>query len=578
MSNIILSLKKVGELEGEFYVPDYQRGYRWKEEVEMLLRDIIEIKENSNYCLQPIVVKKRGDKSFELIDGQQRLTTIFLIYNYMKRYLPDSHANFTITYETRADRRRFLETVDFGNLDVEVGNIDEYYIIEAAKVIVEWFDGRHENGHTVNATQTAIDIFTKLNKYIHVIWYEVDTDENSAKLFTRLNIGRIPLTNSELVRALFLSRNSGIDDNKQLEIAQQWDTIEKELRNDSLWFFITNERPDNYPTRIELIFNLMANKGKVKHDKFYTFYHFNDLVTQSENKSDIWYDVQRYYQRLKEWYENRELYHKIGYLIASGSKSMKELIDCSENATKSRFKESLDAYIAESINFDKDYCDLSYESKRDCTDIEKLLLLFNVETIRQKNDDTRRFQFDKHKQENWSLEHIHAQQSEGMNKREQWVQWLTLHKKSLARVDEEKHRDLIDELTVAINDENLRGETFAELFGKVTGVLSGNTNMEYLHSLSNMALLAQSDNSALSNSLFDVKRDMILEMDKNGDYIPECTRRVFLKYYTPSERNQMCFWSEDDREAYIDAMNQVLSLYLKSIDRAIVKGGETDEN
>ena len=78
MNNINLEPKLVGKIEGEFYVPDYQRGYRWNDEVTMLLNDIDEIPEGKNYSLQPIVVKKIDEKKYELIDGQQRLTTIFL--------------------------------------------------------------------------------------------------------------------------------------------------------------------------------------------------------------------------------------------------------------------------------------------------------------------------------------------------------------------------------------------------------------------------------------------------------------------------------------------------------------------
>ena len=63
MNNINLEPKLVGSIEGEFYVPAYQRGYRWKEEVRMLLNDIHEISEGKNYSLQPIVVRKIGEKN-----------------------------------------------------------------------------------------------------------------------------------------------------------------------------------------------------------------------------------------------------------------------------------------------------------------------------------------------------------------------------------------------------------------------------------------------------------------------------------------------------------------------------------
>ena len=62
MSNIRLETKNIGEIEGEFYLPDYQRGYRWTEdEIRLLLDDIYESGGNP-YCLQPIVVKKAQNR------------------------------------------------------------------------------------------------------------------------------------------------------------------------------------------------------------------------------------------------------------------------------------------------------------------------------------------------------------------------------------------------------------------------------------------------------------------------------------------------------------------------------------
>ena len=79
--NIQLEERLVGQIEGEFYVPSYQRGYRWDEtQVTALLNDVYKNGENP-YCLQPIVVRKGDNGRYELIDGQQRLTTLYIINN-----------------------------------------------------------------------------------------------------------------------------------------------------------------------------------------------------------------------------------------------------------------------------------------------------------------------------------------------------------------------------------------------------------------------------------------------------------------------------------------------------------------
>ena len=70
----------------------------------------------------------------------------------------------------------------------------------------------------------------KCNKHdeiVKIIWYEVGEAEDAIGLFTRLNIGKIPLTNAELVKAMFLSKDTDedVDKEKQEEISLQWDNM-----------------------------------------------------------------------------------------------------------------------------------------------------------------------------------------------------------------------------------------------------------------------------------------------------------------------------------------------------------------
>lgn len=565
MNNINLKTKLIGELKGDFIIPAYQRGYRWNEEVTMLLNDLSEIPEGANYCLQPIVVKKLENDKYELIDGQQRLTTLLLIYKYMASLNLPFKQKFSLEYEIRKNSRVFLDAINESVLEKTAENIDEYFIIEAYRTIRDWFQAQNDQ------PLAAFNLYKKFGERISVIWYEIDSNEDAISLFTRLNIGKIPLTNAELVKAIFLSRNNGVDERYQLEISTQWDTMENELHDDGFWYFITNKKADLYPTRIELLFDLMANKADDDRERLRTFFWFMDQVKSDEFKDEkinLWKQVIENFQRLKEWYKDHELYHKIGYIIAARQETLSELKSKSSTMSKTAFRDSLDRYIAESIRFKKDFQELSYTN--DYNDIEKLLLLFNVESVRQNGDKSMRFPFDKHKKQagGWSLEHIHAQQSQGMNKQEQWNEWLNLHVISLRNIDAVKHAELIAEIEQR-DRENINGEQFEELFKKIIDALEFDKNLDYINALENMALLGKFENSALNNSTFDVKRDKILEMDKRGDYIPICTRRVFLKYYTPSDKNQLHFWGEEDRKAYMKAMNEVLKSYLSIIGKEL---------
>jgi hypothetical protein len=106
---------------------------------------------------------------------------------------------------------------------------------------------------------------------------------------------------------------------------------------------------------------------------------------------------------------------------------------------------------------------------------------------------------------------------------------------------------------------------FRELEERVVRGLSayGETEDE-MHSISNLALLASGDNSALSNSVFEVKRQEIIRRDKAGAYIPACTRDAFLKYYTDAHAQQTHFWGTKDREGYLTEMLRLLDPYLSA--------------
>lgn len=555
-NQIILETKLVGDIKGTFFVPSYQRGYRWgKDEVLRLLDDIYQ-NGKKNYCLQPVVVRNNGN-SYELIDGQQRLTTLYLIYKYVRSVNPFfPEPAFHLIYETREKSETFLQNID---LSLREDNIDFWFIANAYELIQRWFEE--------DLQMRVMHTFEYLKEDVKIIWYEVGEEEDAIALFTRLNIGKIALTSAELVKAMFLSsdHSDAMNREKQEEISLQWDNMEKELHNSSLWYFLTNGQTGKYQTRIDLILDLISKKPAGNRDPYFSFFQI-DMLRKEMSLDDIWRKIQRTFLTLKDWHENHELYHKIGYLIASDSMSLQELYALSEDQTKHGFRAGLDDCIRKSISIQGNYADLSYDKPLDYKKISTLLLLFNVESVRQNGDQTQWFPFDHFKYErgrkiSWSLEHIHAQQSEGLRTQEMWKEWLGLHVRSVQSVSGDT--DLIDAMKAAIENPRLERIEFDELQRRVFEVLSEKGNVEYIHSIGNLALLKSDDNAALNNSAFDVKRNMIISMDREGKYIPFCTKMVFLKYYSVSSENQLHFWGQSDRAAYLQAMNQVLAPYLQ---------------
>ena len=566
MAEIDLDTKLVGDIQGHFYVPDYQRGYRWgKTEVEALLNDVYEYggkpkkAENESYCLQPVVVRNLGDK-YELIDGQQRLTTLYLIYVYMNKASGGfmSEPRFSISYETREESADFLNNPDESKKET---NIDFFFIYNAYQTIADWFQSKGK----IQSTLTNINKY--LDECVKIIWYEVPDTENSANLFTRLNIGKIPLTSSELVKALFL-KNESENSIRQEELSLEWDNMEKELHNEDFWGFLTNSETDNYPTRIDIVLDLISRKTVYDKETYSTFFYFDKKYKEGSSLEDIWSEIQHHFLTLKEWFYDHDFYHKIGYLIASNSKSLVDILDSYADKSKTSFRMYLEESIKESINFQKPHNELDYE--HDYNAIKRLLLLFNVESVRQIDGKKRRFPFDRHKRENWSLEHIHAQHSQGLQTNEKVKEWLNAHIKSLESLDSTGQNELISDMKSLVKEieDNPKTtkvkEKFEPIQQNVVAALSpADEDSEYIHQLSNMALLSSGQNSAVSNYTFDAKRNLILEMDKKGLYIPFCTKMVFLKYYSNDDTN-LHFWGKNDRDAYFNAIQTVLANYLQN--------------
>lgn len=562
-NNIQLEERLVGKIEGEFYVPSYQRGYRWDESQVTALLDDIYGSEGNSYCLQPIVVRKDEKGRFELIDGQQRLTTLYVIYQYIMKRWPDTidEIAFTLSYETRQGNEAFFVKMDdekFANQ-----NIDFFFIHKAYCTVNEWF-----NSQKVKPFSIAADISKWFDKCVFVIWYELQNGsrDDAIALFTRLNIGRIPLTNAELVKALFLRKqdedNSKLEEKRGLEISLQWDTIEHELHDDDFWYFLTRKDAGNYPTRIELLFDFISADRENKKDPLSVFLHFNKIKEEQKDLSELWGDIVTYYYRLKEWHKKNNYYHKIGYLVASGSKTMGEIVTATAGMRKKNMNEWLDQEIKKSVAFKKAYADLNY--KYDYDEISRLLLLFNVISIMDCANDTR-FPFKVYSKKEWSLEHIHPQHPEEMkNDQELWRDWVKTQEplvKEFIPTDEEKRnrkREILEAIEVFKSKMAITVGDFRSLSADIVGLLS-DTAEDLTHSLSNMALLSKEQNSALNNSLFGAKRSKIIAMDKKGEYIPYCTRNVFLKYYTDDNKvEQMQIWGEKDRKCYIKAMNELL--------------------
>lgn len=573
----------------QYLIPSYQRGYRWTRlHVLTLLEDIDAFLQKQSvgatiqsYCLQPIVVVEQqdaeGKRIWEIIDGQQRLTTLYIILKRLGRSCYD------ISFDKRNKSTSFLRNLSSGTLCDD--NPDFHFMSDAYRCIDAWFKAREEDDITY-----ADNFAVQLLKNVQVIWYQVKlstttaTDQESEKIniFNRLNIGKIPLEDAELVRALLMSRVDEQTEHEKLmrqaEFSNEWYEIEQWLKQDEVWKFLTNK---NYANHIQLIFELIArNKNS---ENYSTYKWFEQQVRNSDNEvekaKELWNRVKQVFSKLRYWYKDRTLYHFIGFLLSTNIVKLNEILDQSDSKPdKKTFCQWVVTKILSFLN-SVNLQELSYiDNQKELTDI---LLLFNVLSVHQiKTNPQNRFPFNLYneikKGERWSLEHIHAQRSQDPLKRKDVIKcWIADTLASIEHVDcivkpsevdvvngnaekEQKHVDITElknQLRELSQKTDIDIDEFNSLKDKIIEAFESESTK---HELDNMALLSCPDNASLNNAIFPVKRDRIIKMEREGKFIPHCTRNVFLKIYSKAD-SQPFFWSYEDKQNYVNEIKNVFN-------------------
>ena len=610
-----IELKSVSELLGmNFFIPSYQRGYRWTDQqVKDLLNDIWEFSQKKKqepefYCLQPLVVKRKEDNilgrikeaktlkeiesllkgSWEVIDGQQRLTTIFIILSELK-----GENVYSLEYETRNDSKDFLNNIDENKKD---GNIDYYHICQSKQTISSWFGN--------NEVKISKFKDTLLNN-VNFIWYE-SVDEDPIKVFTRLNIGKISLTNAELIKALFLNRsNFGEKDSEHLklrqqEIASEWDNIEYTLQNDEFWLFL-HEKGYDRPTRIDFIFDLICEQDSSKlfrkknneeeidngkmdtaigTDEYRTFRYFYEYFKQGntdKTKIEIcWSKVKDYFQTFKEWFDDLELYHYIGYLIEYGYSISGLVSKWYDSIDKVLFVKYLKAEMKKII----EGCPtLDFQYKEDGTDKVKckpILLFHNIQTVVNQNKNNLnnedyklgvfyKFPFHLYKLESWDVEHINSNTTNDEEAADTQKEWLL---NVYLSVDDDTQQKIQSYFKSAEDEKG-------KLFEEIKQIIPQNEEWtpEEKNRIWNYTLLDSSTNRSYGNALFPGKRRVIIGKDKGlaiaipkiskdgkfqlsdetnakSSFVPPCTKQVFMKYYSAT-MNEANYWTKVDAEGYM---------------------------
>lgn len=601
----------VALLDLDFNIPTYQRGYRWSEtQVKDLLNDIQDyiasfhgkgVGNDDFYSLQPIVVKWNEQRQkWNLIDGQQRMTTIFLVIKYFNCISGNTPLP-RIEYETRDRSKTFLHgmTIDTQNVaalpqsadenNIMISNddnIDYKYMSRVFKAIHEWFSTK----------DSSFNSFMFQGTFLHnmrVIWYELPDNEDETESFTRLNLGKIPLTNAELIKALFLnssnfkseSTNANEVKLEQIKIAAEWDTIENTLCNDEFWLFL-HEREYDKPNRIDFIFQLIerSNALKIKlikdlgNDEYRTFRYFSEFFTQTkENAKDYsvvikenWKKVKKYFQIFEEWFNNLEIYHYVGYITETkGSQKVSELValwDESKNTIEfvGELKKYIKKNILRTVNLDQQY-EISYLDDQGNTKYypkkttaKPIFLLHNILTVINQNKHLKnkdeydgrvfyKFPFHLYKKEKWDVEHIDSNTTNPLSDLASQKEWVanTFELVDTSNAQFKQLRKKVKEF-VCLSDKTDE-EIFNPLFTTLQEQLlecvdSVGLNSDKLkNQIGNFTLLDARTNRSYGNALFPTKRRFIIGKDQGIRYSVKYDKSLDKGYQIEESHGEIAF-------------------------------------
>ena len=585
--------------EFTFVIPSQQRGYKWTpKNVEELLKDLWEFskqktknikqKTKNIYCLQPIAVVKNGECEYEVLDGQQRLTTLFLLY----KYLTQKNA-YTLNFERDSNecdksRWKFLNDIDKEE-KFDDSQIDRFYITRAYETIKKFFESFEKNQPSVFADSEKKDLLDVLDasrsqKSVQVIWYETPK-EKAHETFRNLNSGKISLTNTDLIKALLLNRVNGLPANQHETVARQFEEMEQTLKLDHFWHMLSSEVPKYPHTRMDLLFNVVANveEKEVQIDYRTSFRWFaeEDEKLSLEQK---WQQVRHTFLRLYDMYMDMYSYHYIGFLTyyktGDSIKRLHELISDNEKMDKNEFIEKLRGDIKKAINPNdqKQIEDYSYtDSSR--KELRELFLLHNIETLLQryqtlKNSEQyklqheyEQFPFELLYKQSWDIEHIASQTTNELKNekdREDWLKSVKADYPSSFNDNEntsEKTKDKKD---------------FDKLYEEIINYIK-KENQDYIeednkNNIGNLVLLDKHTNRSFHNSLFPRKRRIVImadglasENDKEQNvvrqFIPICTKQCFTKAYNKKSNVKLGEWSKDDADAYLNDIKEKLNKY-----------------
>mgnify|MGYP002587050628 FL=1 len=565
-----------------FIIPYLQRAYKWKEkQAKQMLEDFSEFlkQEKTYYCMQPLAVVKTEDNKYELLDGQQRLTTLLILwrilfednkentfYPYIFEYERDSSESNTLL-----NRYSFITESD----EIKKGehrNIDEYYMSKVYGAIKQYFIDNSDNQK---------EDFKKLlkgeGKHILFLWYEVNEEEKHTT-FANLNSGKIELTCSELIKAILLSDdnkessdNNGLPD-KSL-VAAQYAEMEEAFNDDRLWYMLQTDEPLYNGSRMDLLFNMVLNISQKTYEADPKSAFYEVYTEKKVDLSKFWKDCRAYFVRIMDLYKNPYTYHYIGYLTyIEDNNKIDDWVKAYKELGLKGCIEQMKSKVRGSISGLDDLEKITY-SNTSKTTLRKIFILHNIQTIlihyeaiKTANLGLRfsyeQFPFELLYSQKWDIEHIASLTDNPLTKQKDREDWIASAKADYPEIFAQRP-ELNNEIDLFEKDS--KTEKFTHIYNEIVGSAESNSPQNK-DGLGNLVLLDRHTNRSYHNSLYKRKRKIILAAsnidNQNKEYqvtyIPRCTLNVFLKTYNTGLEVKLGEWTQDDYDKYLGDLKEKL--------------------
>ncbi len=575
----------------KFYIPSYQRGYKWGEsEIKSLLKDIANYKEEQDgkfYCLQPIVVRRDEAQGYwRVVDGQQRLTTVYLIL----RILKEDDSAFALQYE----RDTKLENYDFNAPQFDPSNSETYHITNAIVFIAKWLNDNEAQKEKLREN---------LLSHTNIIWYlldsnglsEVESLKREHQYFLNLNSGKISLTDAELVKALLLHKPSEGKDPESLShqkyFAEEWDRMERTLRQEDVWYFIAGAKEpmsNSMDYLLDLIWRALPDEKRKPFENTDNYI----FAWAEDNQSDVWRYIQQAFRVIMGWHSDCTLHNLIGFFASRKTKSdlipllLKRALGFDETAPLSTHSElrnelwrsalcdnnlicSEDALKSiEDPDFKNTFHSYRYDKNK--KEIFDVLLLANIILVTI-GENARKFDFYRFNSTTWNVEHISPKNPKDN------AHLKTELKKVLDYYDS---INISEPIKKEMPKEISEVKSLYDLLSKIHFNKDYNADLQELDGLSeeemakleslkksliptedddtmlmdNMTLLSEKCNKGIGNNFFFDKKIRIANYQAAGEYVPLLTLNVFTKWYS-QEETPPHFWHVADRRDYLSALD-----------------------